>query len=116
MHLLSSSTSSPAAKVIADVQVHCLRPSHCQTACAPGRTVLEIHFNRPMAPTIHIFGDMPEVLGPPTWNDARDVLVIPVMLAPRARYRLRLNAGTDAGFRGEDGQLLAPCEWSFSVR
>jgi hypothetical protein len=97
-------------------QVAGLWPRHAGPPVAAGPGVLEIAFDRPMASAIHLFGDLPQITGSPCWDDDRRVLRIPVALTPGSRYRLSFNEGDTGGFRGAAGEVLAPCEWVFSVR
>lgn len=92
-----------------------LRPAHAGPPVAPGPDVLEIEFDRPMASAIHLFGDLPQVTGAPCWDEDGRVLRIPVSLLPGTRYRLSFNEGVAGGFRGADGEVLAPREWIFDV-
>lgn len=104
---------SPAPGAAAHIA--CLLPSHAGPAVAPGPRVLEILFDRPMASAIHLFGDLPQVTGAPCWDDEGRVLRIPVLLSPGTRYRLAFNAGAEGGFRGANGEVLAPREWTFEA-
>ena len=82
---------------------------------AGGDSVLELHFDRPMDGRIAIFGDVPPVTGKPAWDEAKQVLRIPVRLEAGARYRLLLNSEADGGFASRDGEKLAPRSWTFSA-
>jgi len=99
----------------ATAQVACLLPAHAGPAVAAGPRVLEILFDRPMASAIHLFGDLPQVTGAPCWDDDGRVLRIPVLLAPGTRYRLSFNEGAEGGFRGANGEVLAPRDWIFEA-
>ena len=77
--------------------------------------MLEIHFDRPMSPGLAIFGDLPEVAGNPTWDEAMEVLRLPVKLSPGARYHLYLNSRDSDKMRSANGEPLVPREWWFSV-
>lgn len=83
---------------------------------APGATELEVHFDRPMAPGLSIFGDVPQISGKPRWNDSATILYLPVTLAPGGRYRLYLNSEEAQRIRSVAGEPLAPREWRFSAR
>lgn len=82
---------------------------------AAGDSVLELHFDRPMDGRIAIFGDVPTVTGKPAWDEAKQVLRIPVRLEAGARYRLLLNSESDGGFTSRAGEKLSPRSWTFSV-
>ena len=79
-------------------------------------SMLELHFDRPMAPSLAIFGETPEVAGRPSWDAETRVLRLPVRVEPGASYRLRLNTETDLKMKSADGEVLVPREWRFSVR
>ncbi len=96
-------------------QIAGLHPAHAGAPIAAGAEVLEIEFDRPMASTIHLFGELPQVTGPPCWDENGRILRIPVALSPGLRYRLLFNAGVSAGFRGAAGEKLAAREWVFDV-
>ena len=108
--------SMQQALVAERAQVQSLHPPHSGAAVASGRACLEIHFDRPMTPAIHIFGAMPEITGAPVWDDDGRVLRIPVSLSAHTSYRLLLNIDTGEGFRSVTGEPLAPQEWLFDVR
>ena len=96
-------------------QIAGLLPAHAGPPIAAGAQVLEIEFDRPMASAIHLFGDLPEVTGPPCWDEDGRTLRIPVALSPGLRYRLLFNEGDSGGFRGAAGEILAAREWIFDV-
>lgn len=79
----------------------------------PGPTELELRFDRPMAPGLSIFGDVPEITGKPRWNDAATILYLPVKLAPGRQYHLYLNTEEAQRIRSAAGEPLVPREWRF---
>lgn len=81
-----------------------------------GLTLLELHFDRAMAPGLAIFGDPPEVTGKPAWDESKRVLRIPVRVQPGASYSLMLNSEETARIQGADGEALVPRVWKFSVK
>lgn len=82
---------------------------------APGDGVLEVRFDRPMAPALAIFGEVPEVIGKPAWSDDGTTLRIPVRFAAGGAYRLLLNTEEALKMRSRADEPLAPREWEFSV-
>jgi hypothetical protein len=94
-----------------------LVPAAGATVVEPGATTLEIHFDRPMARSAMLLGNI-SATDRPAWDDARRVLRIPVVLEAGVSYRLSLNDEDDpaSGFRSEQGEFLVPRSWSFSVR
>lgn len=78
-------------------------------------TMLELHFDRPMAPGLAIFGETPEITGKPSWDESRRVLRLPVRLEPGARYTLQLNNEDTLRMQSADGEPLVPRQWSFRV-
>lgn len=103
------------ARLAAGPQVR-LMPADGAVVDATQVSWLELHFDRPMAPGIAIYGDPPRITGKPAWDEARRVLRIPVALAPGASYRLSLNNEEAGGFRSADGEVLAPRTWHFTAR
>jgi hypothetical protein len=86
------------------------------TGLPAGATTLEIHFDRPMARSVMLSGDL-TLAGQPAWDEDRRVFSIPVMLAAGVTYRLALNDEDqpDQGFRSEGGEPLVPRVWEFTV-
>lgn len=78
--------------------------------------LLEVHFDRAMAPSLAIFGDTPEIAGKPSWDETRRILRLPVKLSPGARYHLYFNGGDSTKMQSADGETLVPREWRFQVR
>lgn len=78
--------------------------------------ILEIRFDRPMAPGLAIFGDVPEVAGKPSWDESRQVLRLPVRVQAGAHYHLYLNKEDTLKMMSADGEPLVPREWRFRVR
>jgi hypothetical protein len=85
---------------------------------AAGPSVLELRFDRPMAPAASLRGDVPEVTGRPAWDEERRVLRIPVTLRAGATYVMQLNDPDrpDAGFRSAAGEPLHPRTWTLRVQ
>lgn len=77
--------------------------------------MFEVHFDRPMAPGLSIFGDTPDIAGKPSWDDSRTILYLPVKVSPGARYHLYLNSSDATSIRSADGEPLIPREWRFQV-
>ena len=78
--------------------------------------VLEIRFDRPMAPALAIFGDVPEVAGKPSWDESHQVLRLPVRVRPGASYQLLLNNEDTLKMQSAAGEPLIPRSWKFRVR
>ena len=83
----------------------------------PGEDVLRLRFDRPMAASVAVLGEPPEVIGAPRWEEDGTQLVIPVRFAPGAQHALRLNQEGEIGrgFVGVDGSWLIPRSWKFRV-
>lgn len=117
--LAAKRASMEAAEAEARARGPQLTLSPADGATVPaGPTVLELHFDRPMASAVHIVGDVPDVTGSPGWDDERRVLRIPVTLRAGATYRMQIN-DPDApgeGFRGQDGTVLHPRPWIITVQ
>lgn len=92
-------------------QIEALFPADGATVDS-GATVLEIRFDRAMGKGVSIGGNVPEVTGTASWDEARRVLRVPVTLAPGTSYTMQLRDG----FRSESGEPLYPRTWSFSTR
>lgn len=86
-----------------------------RVAAGDGR--LRLRFDRPMKGSVHIGGELPEVVGAPTWSEDGRMLEVPVRFAAGARYRLLLNdeSKPELGFVGRDGAWLVPRVWQFDV-
>lgn len=97
-------------------QIASLSPAEGATASAAATTLLEIRFDRPMARSVSLFGDVPTVTGKPSWDDSATLLRIPVSLQPGRKYVLYLNKeGEEGGFRSQAGERLQPRTWSFTA-
>jgi len=91
-----------------------LVPPHGTSVADTSLKALEFHFDQPMGPGITVRSDdMPEVIGTPQWDEARQVLRVPVRLAPGKGYRLDLNPPDDRGFVNTAGEPLAGFRWRF---
>lgn len=82
---------------------------------AAGEVVLELRFDRAMAPGLAIFGEVPDVTGKPEWSADRTALRIPVRLAAGTRYRLQLNTEDALRIKAADGAPLPPRTWTFEA-
>ena len=71
-------------------------------------------FSRPLV-TVTSRLSAATVTGKPAWDEAKQVLRIPVRLEAGARYRLLLNSESDGGFTSRAGEKLSPRSWTFSV-
>lgn len=96
-------------------QIQSLSPTD-GSVVAPGKAVLEIHFDRAMDGRIAIFGDVPEVNGAPEWDATKRVLRVPVVLQAGAHHSLGLNQDDSDGFSDSAGEKLVPRTWAFDVQ
>jgi hypothetical protein len=92
-------------------QIEALVPADGATV-DPGATVLEIRFDRAMGKGVSIRGEVPQVTGKASWDEARRVLRVPVTLAPGTTFTLHLGDG----FASESGEPLYPRTWRFTTR
>jgi len=100
---------------LAAAQVACLLPAHAGPAVEAGRGGPEVLSDGREGPAINRCGDWRQITGSPCWDGDGGLLRIPVLLAPGTRYRLSFNEGAEGGFRGANGEVLAPREWVFDV-
>ena len=103
-----------AARDAAGPRIAHLSPAEGSRVAA-GDVVLELRFDRAMAPALAIFGDVPEVTGKPEWSADRTTLRIPARLAAGARYRLHLNSEDALRIKAADGAPLPPTTWTFEA-
>lgn len=98
-------------------QVKRLIPAQDARSVSPQIGVLEIHFDRPMTPETMVLGDVPELVGAPTWERGGTILRFPVKLEPGRSYVMHLNSDDsgDQGFRSQQGESLVPRTWHFQV-
>jgi hypothetical protein len=98
-------------------QIKKLIPAHDARSVSSQIGALEIHFDRPMTPETMVLGDVPEVVGAPTWERGGTILRVPVKLEPGRSYVMHLNSDEsgDEGFRSQQGELLVPRTWRFQV-
>jgi hypothetical protein len=94
-----------------------LTPADGDTAVAAGPALLELSFDRPRSGRTMILGRMPELTGPPVWDEEKRVLRVPVRLIAGTSVRLQLNDPHDpaAGFVSRAGEPLYPRTWIFRV-
>ncbi|HZN37469.1 MAG TPA: DUF4932 domain-containing protein [Planctomycetota bacterium] len=98
-----------------------MTPANGQQDVDPATTALVVTFDRPMKDgswAVVGGGDnYPGTKGkPPSYDDSRKVLTVPIKLKPDWSYELWLNHGKFDTFRSEDGTPLQPVHVTFKTR
>jgi hypothetical protein len=82
----------------------------------PGPAEIRLRFDQPMDPEFCSLTrgrtPLPEITGDSRWIDEQ-TWAIPVRLAPKHRYLLKVNVDRDRGFRNRAGELAPPTEIEF---